>query len=171
MLVLVLVVGLGQVRSGIISARTLTLTFILDTLTHLLVQAGEQCVQYKGKCQGSVSRALFNTLYLPKHHGPSSTTLYTYTLKFLQSHNQVRVTGRCLCLCQCARMNKQQTHFHHYIDKLTVKIGQCSRLVFVVARATSISPRAPDTYFRTRTNISYTIPPHAHTYIYLSIQP
>ena len=29
---------------------TLTLTFILDTLTHLLVQAGEQCVQYKGKC-------------------------------------------------------------------------------------------------------------------------
>ena len=28
----------------------LTLTFILDTLTHLLVQAGEQCVQYKGKC-------------------------------------------------------------------------------------------------------------------------
>ena len=34
-----------------------------------------------------------HTLYLPKHHGPSSTTLYTYTLKFLQSHNQVRVTG------------------------------------------------------------------------------
>ena len=31
-------------------ARALTLTFILDTLTHLLVQAGEQCVQYKGKC-------------------------------------------------------------------------------------------------------------------------
>ena len=31
-------------------ARTPTLTFILDTLTHLLVQAGEQCVQYKGKC-------------------------------------------------------------------------------------------------------------------------
>ena len=30
--------------------RAPTLTFILDTLTHLLVQAGEQCVQYKGKC-------------------------------------------------------------------------------------------------------------------------
>ena len=31
-------------------SRAPTLTFILDTLTHLLVQAGEQCVQYKGKC-------------------------------------------------------------------------------------------------------------------------
>ena len=36
-----------------LTLTTLTLTFILDTLTHLLVQAGEQCVQYKGKCYGS----------------------------------------------------------------------------------------------------------------------
>ena len=36
--------------TSVSSARALTLTFILDTLTHLLVQAGEQCVQYKGKC-------------------------------------------------------------------------------------------------------------------------
>ena len=33
-----------------VKVRARTLTFILDTLTHLLVQAGEQCVQYKGKC-------------------------------------------------------------------------------------------------------------------------
>ena len=36
--------------STILLVPTPTLTFILDTLTHLLVQAGEQCVQYKGKC-------------------------------------------------------------------------------------------------------------------------
>jgi hypothetical protein len=45
-----------RVQDGVCSrayqtqGRTPTLTFILDTLTHLLVQAGEQCVQYKGKC-------------------------------------------------------------------------------------------------------------------------
>ena len=41
--------GVGVVRARDIP-QTPTLTFILDTLTHLLVQAGEQCVQYKGKC-------------------------------------------------------------------------------------------------------------------------
>ena len=45
--------GKGRVRVSVCGGRarpTPTLTFILDTLTHLLVQAGEQCVQYKGKC-------------------------------------------------------------------------------------------------------------------------
>ena len=39
-----------RARAPTCDTLTLTLTFILDTLTHLLVQAGEQCVQYKGKC-------------------------------------------------------------------------------------------------------------------------
>ena len=45
-------VGVFSVKedASSLTLNTPTLTFILDTLTHLLVQAGEQCVQYKGKC-------------------------------------------------------------------------------------------------------------------------
>ena len=69
---------------GAVGARTPTLTFILDTLTHLLVQAGEQCVQYKGKCLRMYVLGVGRCLCRARKHRPPTDT----------DHEEIQTTTR-----------------------------------------------------------------------------